>query len=416
MVEYALSHHGKRDGLHFARDDGAILSTIGDASVDAVMSVSAAHWVHDQQGLWAACARVLKPGGILDVSSYPYNASEYEPLRRVARTAKWAPTFESFASECFSLDAPLAHVPSAPALRTMLEGLGFDVSECEVTEHHYKIADTGEYAKMLVPWHPWVSHVPAGAQRDEFVAEMEFEYRRFVGMEGARKGEPLPFVFGTLQVRATKRHLPTSQAWSLPASEPTADLAAERPPDPDTKHGVFSMVSPSCSLTHFDETDVDYAQPEISKHMVTVSVPLREFGHGEVDFHTHGFTLLRLTDEDRGLLGTARAIAIKPKAARSTSEERYMENNFSSDGVKGRGAAAIFERIVAAWSEQVYDTPCVAVASASVKMRDSGAPAATSPPHARTAARGDDEKLRADAAATDSVIEPQPHVHVDYVD
>ena len=65
-----------------------------------------------------------------------------------------------------------------------------------------------------------------------------------------------------------------------------------------------------------------------------------------------------------------------------------MENNFNAAGVKGYGAAKAFERVVAEWAEQAFDTPCVVVASASIKMRDSG-------------------------GAADAIV-PQPHVHVDY--
>ena len=65
-----------------------------------------------------------------------------------------------------------------------------------------------------------------------------------------------------------------------------------------------------------------------------------------------------------------------------------MENNFNAAGVKGYGAARAFERVVAEWAEQAFDTPCVAVATTSIKMRDSG-------------------------GAADAIV-PQPHVHVDY--
>ena len=382
MIEYAHRHHGGRVGLRFARDDAATLATVPDESVDVLVSVSATHWVFDQAAMWAAFRRVLKPGGTLDVSSYPYNEAEYEPLRRVAATPKWAPTFAHFASDAFGLEAPLAHVQSVPVLRQTLVDLGYEVTTCEVTTHRYKIADTGEYAKMLVPWHPWIAHVPAGPQRDDFVADMRREYRRYVGMEGADEATPLPFTFGTLEVRAVKK--PAAPPPALPAP-PSASAAAQQGCG---RRAVFSMVSPECTLPHFAETDVDYARPENSAHMVTVSVPLREFSQGEVDFHTHGFALLRLSREQCEQLSAARAIALKAVGARSTAERRYMENNFNAAGVKGYGAAKAFERVVAEWAEQAFDTPCVAVASASIKMRDSG-------------------------GAADAIV-PQPHVHVDY--
>ena len=171
------------------------------------------------------------------------------------------------------------------------------MTTCEVTTHRYKIADTGEYAKMLVPWHPWIAHVPAGPQRDDFVADMRREYRRYVGMEGADEATPLPFTFGTLEVRAVKK--PAARARPRCPRRPRHRPRRPRRP----RHGRRSrrlsrrMVSPECTLPHFAETDVDYARPENSAHMVTVSVPLREFSQGEVDFHTHGFALLRRTRE-----------------------------------------------------------------------------------------------------------------------
>ena len=151
-------------------------------------------------------------------------------------------------------------------LRQTLVDLGYEVTTCEVTTHRYKIADTGEYAKMLVPWHPWIAHVPAGPQRDDFVADMRREYRRYVGMEGADEATPLPFTFGTLEVRAVKK--PAAPPPALPAP-PSASAAAQQGRG---RRAVFSMVSPECTLPHFAETDVDYARPENSAHMVTVSV------------------------------------------------------------------------------------------------------------------------------------------------
>jgi len=64
MVRRARAH-----GLEGVQADGARLP-FGDETVDAVLVSDALHHVHDQTGLLAAAARVLRPGGVLIVRDF----------------------------------------------------------------------------------------------------------------------------------------------------------------------------------------------------------------------------------------------------------------------------------------------------------------------------------------------------------
>ena len=252
MIEYASNEHATQPNLSFRVDDATHLNSIADASMDVLISLSTTHWVEDQRTMWQSFFRVLRPGGRLDVSTYPYNPSEYEPIRRVISTPKWAPVFADFHSDTFSIGQPLVHIPSTRDLQAMLNYLGFDV-QCVATDtRHYTIANTKEYIKMLAPWHPWIAHVP-NHQRQEFLADVEASYRVYVAVpEG-----PMPYTFDTVEIRAMKPSKGSMAVRNIYGREGMGVKGPEVLRKYGSKHARFSSVNLSrVDLGPFYETDV----------------------------------------------------------------------------------------------------------------------------------------------------------------
>ena len=457
MIGYANQHHGSSiSNLSFEVGDATTLASVDSNSVDKLVSVSATHWVHSQRDLWESFSRVLKPGGRMYVSTYPYNEVEYLPVKMAIENSsdeKIKGVFSKYESESFPLSNPLGHLLSDAELVQLLEHqLHFrDVMVTRKRREYMLFQGSSEYTKLLEPWHPWLLHALDQTSDEvgaKFLADVRSMYEKYTGYFNCDK---TPFHFDVLEISATKPHgdrdsIEMSQSSSYSTPSQFIDRADTRP-----KNALFASVSKTFSHDHFEETNgrahlplpypyptlhpyphpytpspplplpnpipayiVDFANPQHLKDMDIISAPLREVSQTDMrnagmTFHSHGWDIVDVPSSTTSALDRARKLGMQPRECRSFEDVHYMEDNIGvnkENGAieKGHGAARIFQSLVQDWARATFslDDPVV-VPSDSVKIR-----------HAFS--RPQNEGILLDDTTDATEIAPQPHVHIDYWD
>ncbi|EOD19931.1 hypothetical protein EMIHUDRAFT_208642 [Emiliania huxleyi CCMP1516] len=451
MITHACEVH-RLPNIAFRTEDMTLLHGLADASCDIVYSVSATHYAVDQAAVFGALVRVLRSDGLLWLSTYPSNPSEFAPVLLLIHSD--SDVHKCFFDEdtgtplpfahidAFPLDAPLGHLehwydPDSSAVETYLSALGLVVHECRRERRSYRLlGGVEDYAKMLAPWHPWIACVRergGEALLHRFLAQLSDSYREWLracgDSSGAADAQP-PFVFDTVYVSARKTCV--------------AATGTTVPPQCPPPSGRLQMISPDFSGSHFTVEHVDFYDPDEDEHMTPVRLPIASFetacaaaGIRRTDAFDHfGFEPIALTPSEMAALQLARGIALKDLSTRTLDERMYMENNLGLPGEfprealssieiqsqlssylgvrKRHGAAQLLEHIVRRWAESrlaAQGGQLRTLASHSVKIRESLRYASSS----RATAAGGGVDPPATALGTGAAhVRPQPHVHVDY--
>lgn len=115
----ALETHGDRAAVHDADlTDPAWTGLLGNTEIDAILSSTALHWLSPVHllGVYEACARLLRPGGLLMNADHLRYGDEHPTLRRLSEHHDRATQQAGFAAGALDYAAWYAEAVSHPDL------------------------------------------------------------------------------------------------------------------------------------------------------------------------------------------------------------------------------------------------------------------------------------------------------------
>lgn len=148
---------------------------------DAVVSFNALHWVHDQPGVLAQIAAVLRPGGwalVQMVCETPRSSIE-DVMQEVAGDARWASRFEG-------VTAPYFHVEPAEFAQ-FVAAAGLELTRSDVAEREWDFGSRDALAAWCaVGAGAWTDRLDPG-DRSDFVDATVTAYESVAGAPGLIK-------------------------------------------------------------------------------------------------------------------------------------------------------------------------------------------------------------------------------------